>query len=381
MKQPRYLWACLIGILLLSGIAAASTLGSTGTARLLLVSRSSGSAGAAIGAARAGVLSADGRYATFSADGGNFVRDLRTARTRRINVGGVAAFVSGARLLAYAGESHLFILSLLTGARTRVSGPDSTLRGRPSISADGRYVAFDGVSSQIYLSDQKTGKMRLVSRASGSDGAIGDLESTEPVLSADGRYVAFTSDAGNLLPGAPRHEQKVYVRDLRTERVRLVSAWKSRPGPHRTYASRPSISANGRFVVFQLVRFGGPASVVVRDLRTGATVNASLLTKTPLELGSGSPVISANGRFLAFRAHNRKSERDELYLVDLRARRTRFVHQLGTDEGGPLSISASGRYLLFDTYVGIAHGDEYSPTSAAGRVYRYANPFMGQPAG
>lgn len=92
-------------------------------------------------------------------------------------------------------------------------------------------------------------------------------------------------------------------------------------------------------------------------------------------------MISANGSFLAFRAHSRQSDDDELYLVDLRTRRTRFVHELGTDEGGPLSLSASGRYLLFDTYVGIAHGDEYSPTSAAGRVFRYTNPFLGPPAG
>lgn len=194
----RRLSACLFALLVSGALVAPPGALADDLTGLLLVSRSSSSTGAVIDPARAGALSANGRYATFGGNGGYFVRDLRTARTRRIDAGGAATFASGARLLASGRDGRVFVLNLLTGAKIQVSGPNSSLRGRPSISADGRYVAFEGVhrgpfdedgdgnpgrsasQSQIYLRDLKTGRTRLISRASGAGGVIGDRNQRSP---------------------------------------------------------------------------------------------------------------------------------------------------------------------------------------------------------
>jgi Tol biopolymer transport system component len=374
--------------------------------RLVLVSRDTGSAGKPSTAAEAGGISAGGRFAAFLGEGSRiFLRDVRAGRTRPIGEGSGPVLSANARFLAYDSDGKVLVSDIKTGASSLVSRPlphllsdvtGSGLSSSPSISADGRYVAFESSSLglvdengdrrpdhdfppyQLYLRDLNTRTTTLISRGSGADGPIGDAESKSPAISANSRYVAFSSQAGNLLPGAPRGSSSVYVRDLATGELRRVSYWHSKPGPHRGDASLPSISANGRYVAFVFVRFGAPASVVVRDLRTGATVNASLLTPHPLELASGAPAISASGRFVAFRAGPTKAGLVRLYLVDLRTRRTQFVHSVSTGEGGALSFSADGRFLLFDTFIdaNVPKGTE-PLIPAHGDVYRCPNPFAG----
>jgi Tol biopolymer transport system component len=79
---------------------------------------------------------------------------------------------------------------------------------RPSISGDGRYVAFSSEASRlvkddgnrapdIFVHDRKLGTTRLITRA--PDGHAGNGRSIAPALSADGRFVAFQSDASNLV--------------------------------------------------------------------------------------------------------------------------------------------------------------------------------------
>ncbi len=353
-------------------------------ARPLLVSRVSGG-GRPSEAAQAGMISANGRFAAFVDGSEIFIRDLHTASTRRVGPGSSPVLSADGDSLAYSADGKAFVRDLRTGARSLVSARLSA--GGLSIAADGRYVAFAATDPdlsdqgdspyQVYLRDLKRKTTTLISRAGGAGGAIGDAESTRPSISANGRYVAFSSEAGNLLPGTPRGTSGVYVRDLSTGKLRRVSYWHSKPGPRRGDASQPALSANGRFVAFSFTRFGGPSSVVVRDLRTGATVNASLLTRTPLKLAFGAPAISAAGRFVAFRAASPEGKGlERLYLVDLRSRRTRYVGEVSTSEGGPLSFSADGRYLLFDTFVdsNVPKGSE-PLIPASGEVYRYTNPF------
>src|SRR5205085_2126461 len=120
-----------------------------------------------------------------------------------------------------------------------------------AISADGRYVAFssvasnlpggDGVHQQVYLRNLKTGKTILISRDNAGepqDGTAG-----EGRISSNGGLVVFDSDASNL-DGGPTTFQ-VYLRDLDTGRTRLLSRVSFTPGNSDSYY--PSISPDARW--------------------------------------------------------------------------------------------------------------------------------------
>ena len=112
----------------------------------------------------------------------------------------------------------IFVRDRATNRTTRVSVSSSHIQadadcGGPSISADGRYVTFSSASdylagpdinpqSAVFIHDRATGQTRLVSRATGDTPGVGSSNSAS--ISADGRYVAFESDAHNLSPeGVP----------------------------------------------------------------------------------------------------------------------------------------------------------------------------------
>ena len=87
-------------------------------------------------------------------------------------------------------------------------GNDSSFS--PAISADGRFVAFDSVATNlvpgdtngaadVFVRDRQTGTTRRVSVGPG--GVQGNDVSVTPAISADGRFVAFESLATNLVPG------------------------------------------------------------------------------------------------------------------------------------------------------------------------------------
>jgi hypothetical protein len=149
-----------------------------------------------------------------------------------------------------------------TGASTQNSVAEET----PAVSVDGRYVAYsamqDGVS-QVFVRDTCEGapagcqaRTSLLSVA--TDGAAGNADCTSPSMSADGRYVAFASAASNLATGAPGGRQ-IYFRDTCvgassgcTASTQLLSV-----DPNGalvgTESILPSVSASGRFVAFVAV--------------------------------------------------------------------------------------------------------------------------------
>jgi Tol biopolymer transport system component len=90
----------------------------------------------------------------------------------------------------------------------------------PSISAEGRYVAFRSSATNlvagdtnnaadIFVHDRQTGATERVSLATG--GAQGDFGSSKPGISADGRYVALSSSAPNLVSGDTNAASDVFV--------------------------------------------------------------------------------------------------------------------------------------------------------------------------
>jgi Tol biopolymer transport system component len=235
-----------------------------------------------------------------------------------------------------------------------------------TMSRHGRYVAFDSPATDlvrrdtngeqdVFVRDRAAGTTRRVSVS--SSGRQGDAGSHEAAISGRGRYVVFTSGASNLVRGDTNHASDVFVRDLRRGTTTRVSV--GRRGVQATGASyAPSISANGRYVVFgsgasNLVRRDRNHSedVFIRDLRTKRTSRVSVPVRGRQFAGpSALGVVSDNGRYVAFIADPHHRDGFDVYLRDRRTKKTRWVSQgLGGEliNGitGQIAISGNGRYV------------------------------------
>jgi hypothetical protein len=138
----------------------------------------------------------------------------------------------------------------------------------PALSTDGRYVAYSasqGAHMQVFVRDTCEAadsgcQPRTVLLSAAADGTPGNDDSKSPSMSADGRYVAFSSAATNLVSGAPAGRQ-VYLRDACfgaaatpacAPSTQLVSA-DSEGTLVGTEGILPSVSASGRFIAFVAV--------------------------------------------------------------------------------------------------------------------------------
>jgi hypothetical protein len=130
--------------------------------------------------------------------------------------------------------------------------------GAPSISADGRYVAFESVATNlvdgdsngsvdVFVHDRQTGETVLVSLD--RDGAQGSFGSSHPGISADGRFIVFRSGS-KLAPDDTNASSDVYLRDSAAGTTRLVStSYDDRMV--NDASDHPCVSPDGRFVVFE----------------------------------------------------------------------------------------------------------------------------------
>jgi Tol biopolymer transport system component len=188
----------------------------------------------------------------------------------------------------------------------------------PAISANGRYVAFQSkannlvandikIGDDIFVHDRQIGITELVSVDSEGNQAPGSGGfSSDPSISADGRYVAFHS-YGRLVDNAIGGT--VYVRDRQTGTTELASVTPDGSPPNQNSLS-PNISADGCCVVFisaarNLVVPNDTDSrwdVFVRDRVAGNTQKVTVAFDGGQANQStiGFPVISANGRYVAF---------------------------------------------------------------------------------
>jgi Tol biopolymer transport system component len=300
-------------------------------------------------------ISDDGRYVAFQSDATNLVAGDSNVK------------------------SDVFVRDRQTGTTYLVSRDSAGVKGNghsynPSISADGRYVAFESdasnlvagdtnVKRDIFVRDRNTGTTYRVSRDSA--GAEGDGGSSYSSISADGRYVAFNSVAANLVSGDTNGVQDIFVRDRQTGTTSLIS--RDSAGIEGNGGSLyPKISADGRYVVFMsdatnLVAgdTNVKSDIFVRDRQTGTT---TLVSKDSAGVegneNSNYPSISGNSRYVAF-----ESDATNLVSGDTNVKRDVFVRdrQSGTTtlvskdsagvEGNDMSylpsLSADGRYVGF----------------------------------
>jgi hypothetical protein len=194
----------------------------------------------------------------------------------------------------------------------------------PAISRDGRYVAYTAVQgghSQIFFRDTcenaPSGCQPLTSLISvSSEGSAATDDSHSPSMSSDGRYLAFSSVAPNLVEGAPPGRQ-IYLRDTCVgagdsckPSTTLVST-DSGGALVGTESVLPSVSSSGRFVAFLAVTPSHSASsaspeaksqanstnsgyrqVFVRDTCLGATNCSPKTTRISLHPGDGSATLA-----------------------------------------------------------------------------------------
>ena len=304
-----------------------------------------------------GKISPDGRFVAFESSAGNLVPSIGKVNTPLIFLHDRDADNDGIFDEPGAITTEVVSISVTGGL------PDRYSFG-PSISADGRYVGFwsnatnlttetdmNGGTGDIYVRDRKIGVTRRVSIA--ADGAQGNSDSVQPSISADGRFVAFGSMASNLVPGgfANAGYWDIYVHDrdadndgvfdepgaIATERASVSDAGEQ--GNDRSLGH--SISVDGRFVVYYSFATNlhpsidpdssGPY-VLVRDRETGSTSLISVDNSgTANFYVVNTPTISADGRYVAFESNGTDlvSRPDENgTIADI------FVHDRDTDEDG-----------------------------------------------
>jgi Tol biopolymer transport system component len=359
-------------------------------------------------------ISADGRYIAFTSNASNlvpgdtnaasdvFIRDRQLSTTTRVSLsssgaqgnagssspalsadGRFVAFASDASNF-YAGDSgefsDIFVRDRQTGVTTLISlssagAVANNQNVTPSISANGRYVAFDSRASnlvsgagdfteQIYVRDRQTATTTLVSVSSA--GVPGNFGSARPAISGNGRYVVFISDAGNLDPAGPPTQDDAYVHDRQTHTTVRVTA---RPGGEEADARTDeySISADGRFIAFSsaasnLIPGGtdGRFNVYVRDEQSGAITRLSTVPGTQVnDPDNFSPAISADGRYVAYTAindgsgttsptdifiHDRQTANTQLATVAKVTSTTAFGFSSSSSNHG---VSSGGRFVAF----------------------------------
>lgn len=246
-----------------------------------------------------------------------------------------------------------------------------------SLSTGGRFVAFRSSASNL-VSGDSNGKDDVFVRdllaattvrvSISSAGAQSTGDSDQPSISADGRFVAFRSAAANLVTGDTNGQPDVFVRDLRLKTTVRVSVQDNGGGQVTGGGSSgPSISDDGTKVAFEsaatnvvLFDINGQPDVFVRDLSAGSTdVVTVTSTELPLSVGGSDPSMSGNGRYVVFESGTTQIGSDtngkkDIFLRDRQAgtsERVSIASNGDPSDGDSSSavVSDDGRYVAFQS--------------------------------
>ncbi len=382
-------------------------------------------------------ICADGRHVVFEssavmlpgdtqATGGLLLKDTLTGALTRVTAttggadGSDPALSADGRNVVFtswtanlvAGDTNqgpdIFRKDILTGAITRVSTSAlgaQALGGAssaPSVSADGRYVAFaseaynlvagdaNGVSD-IFLKDTLTGAITRASTGTGGTQATGG-GSFAPNLSADGRYVVFESYARDLVANDTNGQTDVFLKDMATGATLRVNTSATGAEALGGMSGAAAVSTGGRYVTFEssagnLVAgdTNRTTDVFLKDTVTGAITRVSTSATGAEATGaSAGPALSADGRYVAFvsaAANLVAGDTNGVADVFVKDTRTGAIARLSTDAGGAqatagslgAAISGDGCYVTFaSTASNLVAGDTNGMTD----VFRVLNPLL-----
>lgn len=253
----------------------------------------------------------------------------------------------------------LTILPRTSTETTRISvtsngGSAVGISDQPAIAKDGAYIAFQSLApltganssngfTQIFRKNPSTGVVELVSV--GSDGAAANGASSRPAISANGRYIVFESTATNLQPGDTNGFSDIYLRDMQlgiTRRLSIQGATQANSG-----SFKPSISADGRFITF---------SSTARNIAAGTTSGLSQVYLADRDV-SNSGIYDTGGN-------------TSLTLV------SSVGGVAGTSASSNARISADGNFVAFSSRAGNLLGGTAPSFSQIIRWDRLASTFV-----
>lgn len=250
----------------------------------------------------------------------------------------------------------------------------------PSISANGRYVAFySGASNlvpndnnnrkDVFVRDLKDGTTVRISVS--TSGEEGNSDSIRPSISGDGRYVVFESKADNLVPSDTNEIGDIFIHDMHSGITKRISEpIEGIEGANYYDSFRARISSNGRFVTFSsytnnLVLNDATqdvADIFLHDLQMGITTLISV-TSEGIQKGYNSieSSISGDGRYIAFSSQAAlvpgvPDGYLNYYVHDAQQKKTILVdaplygeieYETGYFSGS--EISSNGRYVVFSS--------------------------------
>jgi Tol biopolymer transport system component len=240
----------------------------------------------------------------------------------------------------------------------------------PSVSFDGRYVAFTSRASTLVAGDtngffdvmvRDRAAQTTVRASVSSAGVEGNQTSGSPALSGSGRNVAFQSGASNLVAGDTNGHADIFVRDLQTSTTLRVGPAGVQGDGHSYW---PAVSFDGRCIAF----FSGSTNLVpsdtngvndvfLHDLATGVTTRVSVSSSAAQANGeSDKPNLSGDGRYVAFGstatnlvAGDTNGARDA-FVRDVLAGTTEIVSTGATQSNGDTFdpwLSLDGRWVAF----------------------------------
>jgi cysteine-rich repeat protein len=288
----------------------------------------------------------------------------------------------------------------------------------PALSADGRFVAFSSVASNlvpgdtndrldVFVRDAVTGATERVNVASDGSQSVGDASSIGstgftfchcPAISADGRFVAFWSFAADLVAGDTNGHVDAFVHDRSTGETTRVSVRSDGSESHPFFGPvHLGISGNGRFVAFEArtgdldARKTTPPSVqgmFIHDRETGVTELVSLndAGESANDLASGDPHLTYDGRFVTFVSTGTNLVPDDtngqvdIFMRDRLLGKTVRLNVSSTGaqgggyfgpEAGPFETSDDGRAAAFSSPTSL------DPSPTVGDVYLREEPVCG----
>lgn len=336
---------------------------------------STSSVGVEDGESRQAVVSSDGMFIAFASGATNLVVDDTN--------GGEDVFVYNHNT-----ETIERVSINSDEEETLPDTEDETDSSEPSISADGRYVAFvsKGVNLvpsdtndviDVFVRDRDLGTTERVSIATG--GTQANASSNSAVISPDGRYVAFISSATNLVGSDTNGVSDVFVHDRNTdttERVSVSSAETQADGASSNMING-AFSLDNRYLTFSSSASNLVAGdsnslddVFVRDLVAGTTERVSLSSEgEEIDNSVSAASISGDGRYVTFTSASTvliegdTNDSEDVYVYD---RQTDVIERVSIsssgDEGNGNSVystlSNDGRYVSFSsTATNLVSGD------------------------